>query len=225
MFFITHSLLSESSLFGKGVFFTHIYSFPNESNTLLFCDAVFEINARHWAATYIQGNNHNYIESRWAQCLQSGFPRTSYWQTGCRNNGMTHMEHWGPMGTLWQERSLWGSMWEALTLIPRGLDDGHPELLFSRYGDTEVKDDPSDRWYILIWKVWPPSLTSWPSLTSVHQARHLLYRLAVWSWYILRDQWANNLKSFPTCEKILMLKGRFKYIIPEHKHGTHASVT
>ena len=38
-------------------------------------------------------------------------------------------------------------IWEALTLTHRGLDDGHPELWFWRYADTDVKDDPTDVWY------------------------------------------------------------------------------
>ena len=42
-----------------------------------------------------------------------------------------------------------GPMWEALTLTPQGLDDRHPEMLFWRYVDTDVKDDPSDEWYNL----------------------------------------------------------------------------
>lgn len=42
-----------------------------------------------------------------------------------------------------------GPMWEALTLIPRGLDDGQSELLFCRYVDTYVNYDPSHWWYNL----------------------------------------------------------------------------
>ena len=43
-----------------------------------------------------------------------------------------------------------GPMWEVLTLTNLGLYDGHPELLFWRYVDTDVKDDPSDGWYNLM---------------------------------------------------------------------------
>ena len=39
--------------------------------------------------------------------------------------------------------------WEALTLTPKGLNDGNPELLFWKYVDTDVKDDPSEGWYNL----------------------------------------------------------------------------
>lgn len=42
-----------------------------------------------------------------------------------------------------------GPMWEALTLTPRGLDDGQSELLFCRYVDTYVNYDPSHWWYNL----------------------------------------------------------------------------
>ena len=46
-------------------------------------------------------------------------------------------------------------MWEALNLTHRGLIDGHPELLFWRYGDTDVNDDPSDGWYNLMKNITP----------------------------------------------------------------------
>ena len=42
-----------------------------------------------------------------------------------------------------------GPMWEALTLTQWGLEDGHPEILFWRDVDTDVKDDPSDGWHNL----------------------------------------------------------------------------
>lgn len=41
-------------------------------------------------------------------------------------------------------------MWEDLTLTSQGFVIGHPVLLFWRYVDTDVKDDPSDGWYNLM---------------------------------------------------------------------------
>ena len=41
-----------------------------------------------------------------------------------------------------------GNMWEALTLTPQGLDDGHPEKLFWRYVDAHLNAVPSDGLYI-----------------------------------------------------------------------------
>lgn len=67
--------------------------------------------------------------------------------------------------------------WKGLTLKPRGLEDGNPDLIVSRNVDTDVQAVPSDGWYILR-KILPPSLSSWPPLSSVHRAIYLLYRLA-----------------------------------------------
>ena len=45
------------------------------------------------------------------------------------------------------ERSVMrGHMCEAPTLTPQGFDIGQPVLLFWRYVDTDVKDDPSGGW-------------------------------------------------------------------------------
>ena len=43
-----------------------------------------------------------------------------------------------------------GAMWETLTFKPQGLDYVHPELLFWRYVDNNVKYVPLDGWYNLI---------------------------------------------------------------------------
>ena len=63
-------------------------------------------------------------------------------------------------------------IWEALTLIPQGLDDGHPDLLFRRHVDTDEKDDPSDRRYNLtnsITSIFSLMATTHISLPSQHQ--------------------------------------------------------
>ena len=52
-----------------------------------------------------------------------------------------------------------GPMWDTRTLIPQVLYDRLPELLFWRYVDTDVKDDPSGGWYILM-KILPPNVAS-----------------------------------------------------------------
>ena len=78
----------------EGGFFTHIYTFPNESNTVWFWDAAFEIKVCPWTATHVQGNSHNDTESKWAQSGQSGLPSKSSRPTACHSNGMTSMEHW-----------------------------------------------------------------------------------------------------------------------------------
>ena len=39
--------------------------------------------------------------------------------------------------------------WKGLTLKPRGLEDGNPDLIVSRNVDTDVQAVPSDGWYIL----------------------------------------------------------------------------
>lgn len=48
-----------------------------------------------------------------------------------------------------------GHKWETLTLTKRGLENGHPELFFGRYLDSDVKDHPSRVWYN-----WTDSFTS-----------------------------------------------------------------
>ena len=40
-------------------------------------------------------------------------------------------------------------IWESFSLTLQGIDDGHPELIFWIYIDTDVKEDPSDVWYNL----------------------------------------------------------------------------
>lgn len=62
-----------------------------------------------------------------------------------------------------RRRGVLEPIWEALTLIRRGLDDGQPELLFWKYVYTDVKADPSDVWYSI-----SPFLNSWPNLSSVY---------------------------------------------------------
>ena len=58
-------------------------------------------------------------------------------------------------------------MWETLT--PSGIYDGQHDMLFWRYVDSEVKDDPSDGWYILM-KLLSPSLVSQP---ESHQSTNI----------------------------------------------------
>ena len=41
-------------------------------------------------------------------------------------------------------------MWDTLTLMPPGLEDGHLELLFWRYIDTDVNDGTSFGGYSLM---------------------------------------------------------------------------
>lgn len=57
----------------------------------------------------------------------------------CPGIGMRAIKPCGQTGTLREERCLLGDMWEALTLKPQGLDDGHNELLFWRCVYTDVK--------------------------------------------------------------------------------------
>ena len=132
-----------SRLFGMWVFFTHIFSFLTESRTLCYWDAGFEIKCWTWTATHFQGNSHNCIESRWAQCGLCCLPYESPEQLEVPT------ESSGPTGTLWDMRYMLGGRWKSLMLMPWGLDDGHPELLFLRCVDTHLKSVPSDGWYNL----------------------------------------------------------------------------
>ena len=75
----------------------------------------------------------------WAEFIPSESSRP----TGGHGNGKTPIEPCGPSANLGVERCLLGVMWEALTVKPRGMDDGYPELLFWRKVYTDVKDDPS----------------------------------------------------------------------------------
>lgn len=43
-----------------------------------------------------------------------------------------------------------GPMWEVLTLTTQGVDHLLPKVLFWRYVDTDVKDDPSCGLYFLM---------------------------------------------------------------------------
>ena len=63
---------------------------------------------------------------------------------------MTHKESCDQIATLWEVRCMWGGIWEYLNLTTQGLDDGHPELLFWRYVDTDVKEDLSCGLYNLM---------------------------------------------------------------------------
>ena len=74
--------------------------------------------------------------------------------------------------TLGEERCLLAGMWEAPQLTLRGMDDGQFELLFCRYVDTDVKDDPSNGWYNLMNSIisiilYRPSLSSGSRVTSI----------------------------------------------------------
>ena len=61
---------------------------------------------------------------------------------------MTPIEPCVTTATLWDERSTLGSSWEDLPLTPQTLDDVQPEMLVSRYVDTDLKAVPSDGLYI-----------------------------------------------------------------------------
>ena len=79
------------------------------------------------------------MSPNWAEFVPSESSRP----TGVHGNGKTPIEPCGPSANLGVERCLLGVMWEALTVKPRGMENGHPELLFWRKVDTDVKDDPS----------------------------------------------------------------------------------
>ena len=95
-----------------------------------------------WTATHVQGKSRNYVESIWSQSGQSCLPSESSRPTGCHGNAMMPINPHGQTATVWDDRGLLGSMWEALILIPQGLDYVHTELLFCRYVDTNLKYDP-----------------------------------------------------------------------------------
>ena len=88
---------------------------------------------------------YRFSQSGW-NCLLSESTRP----TGCHAIGMMTIEPWVTTATLWDDRSVLGSRWEDLTLTPRGLDDGQPDMLVLRYVDTELKPVTSDGWYIWI---------------------------------------------------------------------------
>lgn len=98
-----------------------------------------------------------------AQIDQRFLPSESPRPRGCHGNGMTCMETCSPTATLGDERCMWGVMKEDLNLTTWRLDNGQPEL-FWRNVDTDVKDDPSYGWYILmnntisIFASWPYSI-------------------------------------------------------------------
>ena len=56
----------------------------------------------------------------------------------------------GTIQHLCKKKCVRGPMWEFLTLIHWRFEDGHPELLFWSYVESDVKDDPSEGWYILM---------------------------------------------------------------------------
>ena len=75
-----------------------------------------------------------------------------------------------------------GPMWEALTLTPRGLNDGQPELLFWRHVDTEVKNDPSYCCYNFTNSI----ISLYPLGHHSHQAPELnIYYTGVWSDHVI----------------------------------------
>ena len=137
---------------------------------------VLEKQHKPWNVTHIRGKSHHYVERRWARSGQSCFSSVRSVSTSCLSNGLTPIKPCCTRASLWEERGVMRPMWDILNLTPRGLDDGHPELLFWRYVDTNVKDNPSDGWYILR-KILSASLASWPPLSSVYWGRYQLYSL------------------------------------------------
>ena len=129
--------------FGIQSFFTHIFSFPTESNTVWSWGAGFEIKVWPWTATHVYRNSHNYVKSRQALNKWSCLPSESSRPTGCEGNSMMSMERCSPTATLWDEPCVLGGRWEFLNLTLCRLDGGHPEHFFWRYVDTNVNADPS----------------------------------------------------------------------------------
>ena len=114
------------------------------------------------------------MRPEWGNCINSEKSRP----IGCNSSRKTPIDPCDTTASLWEERGVLGPMWDALTLTPRGLDDLHSELLFWKYVDTDVKDDPSGGGSI--WQaVLPPTLASCPPLASISQAKHRLYSLAL----------------------------------------------
>jgi len=136
-------------------------------------------------ATHAQGKGYNYVERRWVQIGWNIVHSVNSRPAGGHGNGKMPIKTCVQSTNLGCERSQLGIMWEYLTLKHRGYDDGHPEFLFWRYVDADVKNDPSGGG--TIWQtVLSPYLVSWPKLSSVYQSRYWLYRLDVWSWYIIK---------------------------------------
>ena len=102
-----------------------------------------------WSATHVRGKSHHNVENSLTRSGCSWLPSERARWTRCHGSCIMPIEPCDPTGSLREERGFWGPMWEALTLTPWGLDDAHPELLFWRYIDTDVKDDPTDGWYNL----------------------------------------------------------------------------
>ena len=139
MFCLTRPLFSVSNLWEKWVIFIHIFSFQMIHYTVDSWDAVFEKAHWPWNATHIRDISHHYLETSWALNVCSCLPTERSRPTGCPSDSKMPTKSCDTTASLFDERFFLGPMWESLTLTPRSLDDGHPELLFWMYVDTDLK--------------------------------------------------------------------------------------
>ena len=139
---------SIKALWEVGLFQSHIL-FPTESLYCGLLGGIFWKNIFTLICHTCSGKLSYYAESRWAKNGQGCLPSEICRPNSCQGNGIIPIKPCVPTSTLWDERCMLGSIWVALFLTPREMDDLQPELLFWRYVDADVKHDPSDGWFTL----------------------------------------------------------------------------
>ena len=126
----------------------------------------------------------------WVVWLLSEFSRPTCYHV----NGLMSIKPCDTMASLWKQSGFFDPILEALTLTYRGLDVGKPGLLFWRYSDIDInilQIGGTIRWTVL-----SPSLASGPPLFSGSWGKTQLYKIAVWSWYLLKGHVCQSPKAF-----------------------------
>ena len=117
--------------------FSITYLIPNWILYCGFLGRMFDKTHWPWSATHVLGKSNHSVGSRWAEigwrCLPSERSRT----TVCHGNGMTSIKPCDTTASLLELRVMRAPMCEIFTLTLQELNDGHPELWFWSYVDTE----------------------------------------------------------------------------------------
>ena len=150
------------------------------------------------------------VGPEWAVCLPSECCRP----TGCHGNALMPIKHCDTIAYFWGQRGFFDAIWDALTLTHRGLAYEYLELLFWRFVDTDemkMHQMGGSNWCSVL----SPSLDSGPQLFSGSWHKTRLYRISVWSRYILKGPLCHPLQDFPIFERGTFPKAHWKFLIPE----------
>ena len=118
------------------------------------------------------------------------------------------------------ERYLRGISQEFITFTPQVLDDGHAEVLFWKYPDSDVKDDTSDHWNILVNNIISIFILMVTTLISLLSQIWIIQACSFILVYFKGSSDPTTPYLLLNVKKTLVSNGHFKHIIQEQNMET-----